>query len=211
MGKCYADFLIDAQFFDAPLKLVVEVKRSAFPRDVREAIWQLKKYIAAMPPGNARVLPLLMADTISPGARALLRSTVAWIRLWTRQAYPLHFSCNALELGPAKFCHPVKNTCANLCFSLLIGKMSRFHFGPDHIDPSRSQRDCPCCSRWISAMPSVLWSGFLQYGDRGQMEPAPIEGCNGSLGRWDNDLHDLTKACRQKISGLAFHHRRRRQ
>ncbi len=24
---------------------------------------------------------------------------------------------------------------------------------------------------------------------------------DGSLGRWDNDLHDLTKACRQKISG----------
>ncbi len=37
-------------------------------------------------------------------------STVAWIRLWARQPYPLHFSCNALELGPAKFCHPVKNT-----------------------------------------------------------------------------------------------------
>jgi len=34
--------------------------------------------------------------------------------------YPLHFSCNALELGSAKFCHPVKNTDANLCFSLLI-------------------------------------------------------------------------------------------
>lgn len=73
MGTSYADLLIDARFSDAPLKLVVEVKRSAFPRDVREAIWQLKKYIAAMPQGNARVLPLLMADTISPGARALLR------------------------------------------------------------------------------------------------------------------------------------------
>ncbi|UIK14052.1 hypothetical protein LZK80_32230 (plasmid) [Rhizobium leguminosarum] len=57
MGKSYADFVIDARFFDAILKLVVEVKRSAFPRDVREAIWQLKKYIAAMPPGNSRVLP----------------------------------------------------------------------------------------------------------------------------------------------------------
>ncbi|MEX2746460.1 hypothetical protein AB3480_36080, partial [Rhizobium mongolense] len=64
------------------------------------------------------------------------RSTVAWIRLWTRQPYPLHFSCNALELGPAKFCHPVKNTDANLRFSLLIVKMSRFEFGPDHSLPS---------------------------------------------------------------------------
>ncbi len=73
IGKSYADFLLDARFSDAPFKLVVEAKRSAFPRDVREAIWQLKRYIAAMPPGNARVLPLLMADSISPGARALLR------------------------------------------------------------------------------------------------------------------------------------------
>ncbi|MDJ1638618.1 hypothetical protein G6L29_29740 [Agrobacterium rhizogenes] len=72
-GKSYADFLIDARFSDASFKLVVEAKRSAFPRDVREVIWQLKRYIAAMPPGNARVLPLLMAYTISPGARALLR------------------------------------------------------------------------------------------------------------------------------------------
>jgi DNA-binding transcriptional regulator YhcF (GntR family) len=73
IGTSRADFLIDARFSDAPFKLVVEAKRSAFPRDVREAIWQLKRYIAAMPPGNARVLPLLMANTISPGARALLR------------------------------------------------------------------------------------------------------------------------------------------
>ncbi|WP_192937273.1 hypothetical protein [Sinorhizobium meliloti] len=51
---------------------------------------------------------------------------------------PIHciFSCNALELGSAKFCHPVKNTDANLCFSLLIVKMSRFEFGPDHSLPS---------------------------------------------------------------------------
>ncbi|MCS0463659.1 MULTISPECIES: hypothetical protein [Rhizobium] len=73
MGNSHADFLIDARFSDAPFQLVVEAKRSAFPRDVREASWQLKRYIAAMPPGNSRVLPLLMADTISPGARALLR------------------------------------------------------------------------------------------------------------------------------------------
>ncbi len=63
-------------------------------------------------------------------AWAPTNSTVAWIRLWTRQPYPLHFSCNALELGPAKFCRPVKNTDANLRFSLLIFKMSCFEFGP---------------------------------------------------------------------------------
>ncbi|WP_261316711.1 hypothetical protein [Rhizobium leguminosarum] len=57
MGNSRADFLIDARFSDAPFKLFIEAKRSAFPRDVREAIWQLKRYIAAMPLGNSRVLP----------------------------------------------------------------------------------------------------------------------------------------------------------
>lgn len=47
-------------------------------------------------------------------------------------------------------------------------------------------------------MPSAFCSGFLQYGDRRQMEPAPIEGWQRQS--WE-DLHDLTKACRQKISG----------
>lgn len=105
-------------------------------------------------------------------------STVAWIRLWARQSYPLHFSCNALELGPAKFCHPVKNTDANLCFSLLIVKMSRFEFGPDHSLPS--------ADLGLSATALVVAGGFLPChppfgldfcnGDRGQVEPAPIEG-----------------------------------
>jgi hypothetical protein len=54
-----------------------------------------------------------------------------------RQYNPtLHFSCNALELGTAKFGHPVENTDANLCFSLLIVEMSGFEFSPDHSLPS---------------------------------------------------------------------------
>ncbi|MFA1625860.1 ATP-dependent Clp protease proteolytic subunit, partial [Rhizobium mongolense] len=81
------------------------------------------------------------------------RSTVAWIRLWTKQPYPLHFSCNALELGPAKFCHPVKNTDTNLCFGLLIVKMSRFEFGPDHSLPSTHLG--------LSATALVVAGGFL--------------------------------------------------
>ncbi|WP_438270388.1 hypothetical protein, partial [Rhizobium mongolense] len=67
--------------------------------------------------------------------------------------YPLHFSCNALELGPAKFCHPVKNTDANLRFSLLIVKMSRFEFGPDHSLPSTHLG--------LSATALVVAGGFL--------------------------------------------------
>ncbi|MHC2302945.1 hypothetical protein ACVJBD_007212 [Rhizobium mongolense] len=142
------------------------------------------------------------------------RSTVAWIRLWTRQPYPLHFSCNALELGPAKFCHPVKNTDTNLCFGLLIVKMSRFEFGPDHSLPSTHLG--------LSATALVVAGGFLPchppfgldfcnmaIADRWNQHR--LRAGNGSLGRWDNDLHDLTKACRQKISGWRSIIGRRRQ
>ncbi len=91
----------------------------------------------------------LFAASADPTPTADERSAAEEVRLdrcsWSRQfaghtgarqPYPLHFSCNALELGPAKFCHPIKNTDANLCFSLLIVKMSRFEFGPDHSLPS---------------------------------------------------------------------------
>lgn len=100
-------------------------------------------------------------------------STVAWIRLWARQPYPLHFSCNALELGPAKFCHPVKNTDANLCFSLLIVKMSRFEFGPDHSLPSTDLG--------LSATALVVAGGFLPC-----HPPFGLDFCNMAIAdRWN--------------------------
>ncbi len=89
-------------------------------------------------------------------------------------------------------------------FSLLIVKMSRFEFGPDHSLPSTHLG--------LSATALVVAGGFLPchppfgldfcnmaIADRWNQHR--LRAGNGSLGRWDNDLHDLTKACRQKISG----------
>lgn len=53
-------------------QLVIEVKRAAYPRDIRMAISQLQEYRASLP-GNDQIALVLVAEAISPGARAALR------------------------------------------------------------------------------------------------------------------------------------------
>lgn len=67
------DAVVNAAVAGRPLQLVVEAKREAFPRDVRETIWQLRNYIAHLPVGAREVVPFFIARAISPGARAILR------------------------------------------------------------------------------------------------------------------------------------------
>ena len=52
--------------------IVVRVVRHAYPRDVREAVWQLESSLA---PGTTKrnQIPMLVAESLSPGAKALLR------------------------------------------------------------------------------------------------------------------------------------------
>ena len=52
--------------------LAIEMKRTAYPRDVRMAISQLMEYRATVP-HDTRVELCLVADTISPGSREALR------------------------------------------------------------------------------------------------------------------------------------------
>lgn len=67
------DAVIDLEHEGSSYRLVVEAKRSLFPRDAREAIWQLRNYLAHFDVGGQSVVPVLMAESISPGARQLLR------------------------------------------------------------------------------------------------------------------------------------------
>lgn len=56
--------------------LLVEVKKSVFPRDVREVLWtikQNKQYAQGLGQAN-NVVPLLAAESLSPGAKELLKS-----------------------------------------------------------------------------------------------------------------------------------------
>ncbi|MDW3681799.1 type IV toxin-antitoxin system AbiEi family antitoxin [Cupriavidus sp. CV2] len=51
--------------------LLVEVKKTAYPRDVRQVLWQFK---ALRPEHPSDVQPLLVAESLSPGAKELLKS-----------------------------------------------------------------------------------------------------------------------------------------
>jgi hypothetical protein len=56
--------------------LLVEVKKSVFPRDVREVLWQfsqLQNHAHAAVNRGRTVVPLLAAEAISPGAKELLK------------------------------------------------------------------------------------------------------------------------------------------
>ncbi|WP_291547509.1 hypothetical protein [Bosea sp. (in: a-proteobacteria)] len=73
-GSRQFDAVIHAKVAGRPVTLVVEIKKSAYPRDVREAVWQLHNQMRGLP-ANAYpdVVPLIAAQVLSPGARALLQ------------------------------------------------------------------------------------------------------------------------------------------
>ena len=59
------------------VNLLIEVKRSVYPRDVRQAIWQIKDYLrhrSPHAPEGSQTVPVLIAESISPGAKELLKS-----------------------------------------------------------------------------------------------------------------------------------------
>lgn len=55
--------------------ILVECKKAAFPRDVRELLWQIKQYDSEKPgkKHQQKIVPLLAADSISNGAKEILR------------------------------------------------------------------------------------------------------------------------------------------
>jgi hypothetical protein len=69
------DAIVAAQIADRPVLFVVEVKRSAYPRDVREAVWQLRDHLAHGTSAVSRqeMVPIVVAEALSPGAKNLLR------------------------------------------------------------------------------------------------------------------------------------------
>lgn len=74
IGPHRADYLIEANIAGKDILLVAEVKRTAYPRDVREAVWQLRNIIVHMDMKADVVVPVLIAEAISPGGRSQLQS-----------------------------------------------------------------------------------------------------------------------------------------
>jgi hypothetical protein len=70
-GKHPADAEVELTLGGRTLVLLVEIKKRVFPRDVQSAIWQLR----AMTQGSrTKQNPVLIADSLSPGAKELLRA-----------------------------------------------------------------------------------------------------------------------------------------
>ncbi|WP_374414928.1 hypothetical protein [Novosphingobium colocasiae] len=67
------DAIIGAMIAGRSLQLLVEARREAFPRDVREAVWQLRNHLAHRNDLEREVVPFFVARAISPGAREILR------------------------------------------------------------------------------------------------------------------------------------------
>jgi hypothetical protein len=69
------DAEIDFRIEDRSFRLLIEVKKSVFPRDVRDILWQFGKYgDQEQQHHNGPLVPLLAAESISTGAKELLRN-----------------------------------------------------------------------------------------------------------------------------------------
>ncbi len=69
------DAQVDLHVAGRSFVLLLEAKKAVFPRDVRQVIWQLQAASHGKPAGHGeKPLPLLVAESISPGAKELLRS-----------------------------------------------------------------------------------------------------------------------------------------
>jgi hypothetical protein len=69
------DAQVDMRVAGKSFVLLIEAKKAVFPRDVRQVIWQLRAASHGRPPEQGeKSLSLLVAESISPGAKELLRS-----------------------------------------------------------------------------------------------------------------------------------------
>lgn len=72
-GNRMIDALLHVGIGGRQVQLLVEAKREAFPRDVREILWQFRNYAAHLDPAADELIPFIAARSISRGARDLLR------------------------------------------------------------------------------------------------------------------------------------------
>lgn len=75
-GKRGYDVQVDLSVADKSLPLFVAARKAIYPRDVRQVLWQIREFIHRRPAekGGGQFVPLLVAESISPGAKELLRA-----------------------------------------------------------------------------------------------------------------------------------------
>jgi hypothetical protein len=68
------DAEVDLSIAGQDVRLLIEVKRAIYPRDIRQILWQLTHARNEYAHGFREAIPLVAAESISTGARELLRA-----------------------------------------------------------------------------------------------------------------------------------------
>lgn len=68
------DAQVDLHVAGKSFVLLIEAKKAVFPRDVRQVLWQFREASQGRSAGQEESFSLLVAESISPGAKELLRS-----------------------------------------------------------------------------------------------------------------------------------------
>lgn len=70
------DAQVDLIVAGKSFRLMIQAKKAVYPRDVRQILWQLRNYSEGHVTGadHDETVPLLVAESISPGAKDLLRN-----------------------------------------------------------------------------------------------------------------------------------------
>lgn len=72
-GRLRPDAILDAVVADREIAFVIETRGDVFPRDAREIVWQLKRYLRELDSSNRRYVPMILARSVSEGARDFLQ------------------------------------------------------------------------------------------------------------------------------------------
>ena len=99
------DAQIELQIAGKSFTLLVEAKKTVYPRDARQVLWQFKDFNRNRPTGHGvdEVLLLLVAESISQGAKDLLRSeTVGYYDSGGSLFLPAHGAYLYIDKPPPK-------------------------------------------------------------------------------------------------------------
>ena len=72
-GRQRPDVIFQLKIGDREVSIVAETRGDVFPRDAREVVWQLKQYQLDLASSNQHIVPMIIARSVSEGARSFLR------------------------------------------------------------------------------------------------------------------------------------------
>jgi len=72
-GRLQPDVIFQLKIGDQEISIIAETRGDVFPRDAREVVWQLKQHQRDFASSNQHFVPMIIARSVSEGARSFLR------------------------------------------------------------------------------------------------------------------------------------------